>query len=255
MRLKPNSATIPSTPTRASVARGDIVGAAGPQGGVLAQSGSAQSVSPLPLLSIPSLHAAAPAVSSCGGVGVGVGVPVAVTVGEGCSGVCVGVAVGVLVGVIVGVLVDVAVAVVVGVTVAVLTDTTTSFDIAISVLGSLVQFVSSVQQSGHPPQPQGGMLGIQGEVPDEALHVAVFVVLAVMVCVTSTYAKCEGSLGAAGLQGPGAIFPCRSNDPPTVVPPSFLMEAVKSPNCVSISEFVEKVIGVSAAEPCELVTT
>ena len=83
-----------------TIIRGDIIGATGPHGGVLPQSGSAQSVSPSPSLSMPSLQPDVPPLSSCGGVGVGV--TVGVTVGMFVA-VLVGVTVGVAVGVWVGI--------------------------------------------------------------------------------------------------------------------------------------------------------
>jgi hypothetical protein len=115
--------------------RGPRSGATAPQGATLPQAGSAQSVSPLPSLSTPSLQNCAPPLSSWGGVAVGVAV--GVLVGE-----AVGVFVGTPVGVSVGVAVVVAVAVLVAVGVLV--------GVAVGVFGS---------HTG-PPNP-----GLQSHVP------------------------------------------------------------------------------------------
>jgi hypothetical protein len=92
---------------------GDSNGAAVVHGGTLKQAGSAQSMRPLPSLSIPSLQARGPAAFSNGArvaVGVTVGVFVIVRVLLGVS-VTVAVPVAVRVGVIVGDSVGVAVSV------------------------------------------------------------------------------------------------------------------------------------------------
>jgi hypothetical protein len=121
-RTRPDRPTRLRIATRAAIIAGDSRGAMAPHGGMSAHMGSAQSVSPLLSLSIPSRQAGGPLdVSNWAGVRVGVTVLDACVV-DVCVVVLVGVAVGVLVSICVGVavLVRVAVAVLVAVLLGVL---------------------------------------------------------------------------------------------------------------------------------------